>query len=559
MRRLFVLGAVLLTACATMTPIQMPLPTPTPLPPASVELLPEEPAPARAQAEFSTDFSRHTVPFSEILSGGPPKDGIAAIDSPQFVSVSDADAWLEPQEPVILVEIGGDARAYPIQILTWHEIVNDTLGSVPVSVTFCPLCNTGIAFERSFDGLVLDFGTTGRLRFSNLIMYDRQTETWWQQATGEGIAGQYAGSRLTFVPAAMVSWADFKEAHPDGDVLSRVTGFSHPYGQNPYPGYDDVNRSPFLYQGPATPGELPPMARVGTVELGGEAVAYPYDVMQTVHVVNDTVGGTPIVVMWAPGTASALDAGSVAGGADVGAVTTYARELDGEVLTFAFDGEHVVDEQTGSEWDVLGTAVSGPLEGKKLTPVVSINHFWFSWAAFMPDTRVYQAERAAPADSPGAEGEETSLAGDFEITLYQGEDTLGGSTVAFSEVFDQGKPVVLSIWAGLCPICRVEMPDLQKAYEQYHEELLVIGVDVGPFVGLGSTEDGIALLAELGITYPAGATPDQSIMRDYKILGTPATIFLKPDGEIFDRWNGLLTGDQLDARIEALLEASGAR
>jgi thiol-disulfide isomerase/thioredoxin len=177
----------------------------------------------------------------------------------------------------------------------------------------------------------------------------------------------------------------------------------------------------------------------------------------------------------------------------------------------------------------------------------------------MPDTRVYQAEGAAPADSPSSDREETSLAGDFEIVLYQGEDALGGSTVAFSDVFDQGKPVVLSIWAGLCPICRVEMPDLQKAYEQYHDELLVIGVDVGPFVGLGNAEDGMALLDELGITYPAGATPDQSIMRDYKILGTPATIFLKPDGEVIDRWNGLLTANQLDAKIEALLEASGTR
>ena len=129
------------------------------------------------------------MPYREILSGGLPKDGIPAIDEPQFVSVDEADAWLQPQEPVILVEVEGDACAYPIQILMWHEIVNDTIGRVPVVVTYCPLCNTGIAFERTFDGQVLDFGTTGRLRYSNLVMYDRQTQTWWQQASGEASRG----------------------------------------------------------------------------------------------------------------------------------------------------------------------------------------------------------------------------------------------------------------------------------------------------------------------------------------------------------------------------------
>ena len=144
---------------------------------AALTLLPEEDPPIGAKSQFSTDFSKHSVPYSEILSGGPPKDGIPAIDDPKFVSVEEADEWLKPQEPVVLVQVGDDARAYPIQILMWHEIVNDTVGGVPVTVTFCPLCNTGVAFERTFEGQVLDFGTTGRLRFSNLIMYDRQTVT----------------------------------------------------------------------------------------------------------------------------------------------------------------------------------------------------------------------------------------------------------------------------------------------------------------------------------------------------------------------------------------------
>lgn len=352
-------------------------------------LLPEEAPPFGAPLEFETDFSRHTVPYGEILSGGPPKDGIPAIDHPRFVGVAEADAWLEPMEPVILFEANGDARAYPLQILTWHEIVNDTVGGVPVVLTFCPLCNTAIAFERTVAGQVLDFGTTGRLRFSNLIMYDRQTETWWQQATGEAIAGELAGTRLAFRPASIVAWDDFKAAHSQGQVLSRDTGFSRPYGRNPYEGYDDVNRPPFLYEGPETPGILPPVARVLTLEVNGEAVAYPYDILSDVAVVNDSVGGVDVVVLWAPGTASALDAGTVAGGRDVGSAAAYTRVLDGQTLTFARDGERLVDRETGSEWNALGQATGGALAGKQLSPVVAVDHFWFSWAAFKPETRVY--------------------------------------------------------------------------------------------------------------------------------------------------------------------------
>ncbi|GAH38049.1 unnamed protein product, partial [marine sediment metagenome] len=131
-----------------------------------------------------------------------------------------------------------------------------------------------IAFERTVDGEVLDFGTTGRLRFSNLIMYDRQTETWWQQASGEAIAGYLTGTQLAFLPASIISWEEFKSSFPDGTVLSRETGFNRSYGRNPYTGYDNINNSPFLYRGPSTPGELPAVARVLTVDMGAEAVAY---------------------------------------------------------------------------------------------------------------------------------------------------------------------------------------------------------------------------------------------------------------------------------------------
>lgn len=374
--------------------------TPTPIPTLKSEDLPEEEPPARAVFEFpKTDWSKRAVTFSEILSGGPPKDGIPAIDRPQYVSIAEADDWLGDQEPVVLLEVNGRARAYPLQILTWHEIVNDTLGGVPVAVTFCPLCNTAIAFEGRIDDTWPSFGTTGRLRYSNLVMYDRQTETWWQQATGEAIVGEHTGRRLTTLPATIVGWEMFKTAHPESDVLSRDTGHNRSYGRNPYAGYDDVNRSPFLYIGPETSDRLLPMARVATVELNGEAVAYPYAVMERARVVNDSAGGTPLVVFWQPGTASALDSSAIAEGRDVGTVNTFSRELEGRTLTFRFEDGRFLDEETGSVWTVLGRAVDGPLAESQLQPVVHINHFWFSWAAFRPETRVYQLERAGSTGS----------------------------------------------------------------------------------------------------------------------------------------------------------------
>jgi thiol-disulfide isomerase/thioredoxin len=388
-------------------------------------------------------------------------------------------------------------------------------------------------------------------------MYDRLTETWWQQATGEGIAGEHAGERLGFLPATIVAWEAFKTTHPNADVLSRKTGFSRSYGANPYAGYDDVDQSPFLFRGPQTPGQLPAMARVLTVELNDEAVAYPFTELETVHVVNDAVGGSPIVVLWQAGTASALDSGVIAQGRDVGTADTYSRELDGQTLTFVHDGEHFMDEQSGSEWTVLGRAVDGPLAGAQLAPVVNVNHFWFSWAAFRPETRIYRPEEAssaAPELPPSLVAVETDVAYDFVIRLYQGDGELGARELEFSQVFVQGKPVVLTLWAGLCPTCRFELPRLQEAYSRYRKEVVFLGVDIGPFTGLGTDRDGRALLADLGIGFPAGGTPDGAIIREYQVLGVPETLFFAADGELVDRFVGLLNEERLAQNIEAILD-----
>lgn len=339
-------------------------------------------------SEWKTDFGKHSVPFSEIMSGGPPKDGIRAIDRPEFVGVDAAASWLKPREPVILFVHGNDARAYPLQILIWHEIVNDTVGDLPVAITFCPLCNTAIAFDRRVQQKTLDFGTTGKLRFSDLVMYDRQTESWWQQATGQAIIGTFTGAQLAPLPAQTISWKTFRETFPGGKVLSRNTGYNRSYGENPYVGYDDVNSSPFLYRGPKDP-RLRPVERVVTVSLAGEDVAYPFSALEKVRVVNDTVGGQKIVVLFEKGVASALDGHSIPESRDVGTAGVFERTVNGKVLTFAAAGGRITDAQTGSTWTIVGTATAGPLAGAHLVPVVHGQHFWFAWAVFRPKTRIY--------------------------------------------------------------------------------------------------------------------------------------------------------------------------
>ena len=341
--------------------------------------------------DWDTDFSLHSVPYDEIRGGGVPQDGIPPIDNPKFVTAQEADDWLGDREPVIALEIDGDVRAYPLQILTWHEIVNDEVGGVPVSVTFCPLCNAAIVFDRRLDGVVYDFGTSGNLRNSDLIMWDRQTQSWWQQFSGEAIVGTLTGRKLTFLPSSIVSFGFFKEAYPDVKVLSRDTGFSRSYGRNPYAGYDRADNPPFLFDG-VLDGRLLPKERVAAVTVGEVDLAFPFSVLEQERVVNYKANGQDLVVFFVSGTASALDQSSIQDSRDVGSTGVFDPVLDGEKLTFKAEGDTIIDNETGSVWNILGEAVEGPLTGERLTPLVHADHFWFAWAAFKPDTLIYQGQ-----------------------------------------------------------------------------------------------------------------------------------------------------------------------
>jgi hypothetical protein len=337
-----------------------------------------------------TDFSKRTVELAEIESGGPPKDGIPAIDRPRFVGTPAARAWLKAKEPVIVLRMGKEARAYPLQILMYHEIVNDTVNGVPVAVTFCPLCNASLVFERRVADRVLDFGTTGRLRFSDLVMYDRQTESWWQQFTGKGIVGHYAGADLKKVPSEIVSFADFMAAHPTGLILSRETGYPRPYGRNPYAGYDRIDQSPFLFTG-RKDDRLPPMERVLSVSAGGKHRLYALTLLERHPVANAELSGLPYVVFSKAGMASPLDSDRIEAGRPISAATAFERRIDGRVLKFDVREGKYIDTETGSEWNVLGEAVAGPLKGKRLPSVDSGVHFAFAWLAFNPQSEIVRS------------------------------------------------------------------------------------------------------------------------------------------------------------------------
>jgi hypothetical protein len=341
------------------------------------------------RSAWRTDFSRHDVPLGSILPGGPGRDGIPPLDHPRFVSIDAAARFLAPREPVIAVSLGGTARAYPLQILVWHEIVNDTLGGVPIAVTYCPLCNSAIVFDRRTDGRTLTFGTTGNLRNSDLVMWDRQTQSWWQQFEGQGIVGSLTGTRLTALDSQTLSFADFRARYPNGDVLSRDTGFDRPYGQNPYAGYDTVPVSrPFDYGGHLDP-RLPPVERVESITVGRDTAVAPFDALARHPVIAATVGGVPAVVLFDPRVLSPLDASAIADSRSVGSAAAFDRRVGSRTLDFQPAAVGVMrDVQTGSSWDVTGRAIAGPLGGAQLRRLRDLNAFWFAVAAFLPHARL---------------------------------------------------------------------------------------------------------------------------------------------------------------------------
>lgn len=314
------------------------------------------------------------VPLDQIVSGGPPPDGIPSIDSPKFTSVKEADKILEDSELVVGLNVNGDIRAYPLQILVWHEIVNDNVGGVPVAVTYCPLCFTNQVFNRTLeDGNIVEFGTSGKLYNSNLVMYDRTSDSLWSQALAQGIVGKYAGVNLQRIPFDVAKWKEWKELYPESKVLSRETGSSRPYGADPYGDY--YTNSEVLFPISNQDDRLGLKKIVIGLENNGQYKAYKLQDVEDKKIINDEINNKPI------GLFSSFPF----------MVRAFDPVVDDQALQYKYNPQNstFVDLQTGSEWNFEGIAINGELKGKELIRLPYDEGFWFEWVAFHPETELY--------------------------------------------------------------------------------------------------------------------------------------------------------------------------
>ena len=343
----------------------------------------------RTHDNWQTDMTIHSVPLEDIMVGGMGRDGIMPIDNPRFTHVDALPEWLTLDSPVIALELQAEARAYPLAVMIKHEIINDRIAGLPIAVTFCPLCHSPIVYDRVVNGDVLRFGVSGHLYNSGFIMWDDKTESWWAQFTGEALVGSYTGALLRIVPSQLVSLEAFAMRFPDGRVL--IGDDQRPqmtYGRNPYIGYD-TNPSPFMYLGEVDE-RLFPTQRVLSAVVAAQPIAYPFDVLAAQGVINGTVGDVPVLACWQQGARSALDNAKIAYSRDVGMAALFDRQLaNGRVLTFRHDEGRIIDNETGSRWNIFGEAVAGELQGQALETLKGNTTFWFAWAAAYPDTRIY--------------------------------------------------------------------------------------------------------------------------------------------------------------------------
>ncbi|MCR4279012.1 MAG: DUF3179 domain-containing protein [bacterium] len=317
-----------------------------------------------------TDGVKHSIFLEDLVSGGPPKDGIPSIDNPKFESVTDADSYLNDELLGVGIIDGDEQRFYPFQILVWHEIANDTINGTPVLVTFCPLCGTAVVFDRRLDGVTHEFGVSGKLYNSNLVMYDRESDSYWSQASGKAIVGERTGNELELYPFfENVKWGDWKARYPNGKVLSRETGYIRDYTRTPYSDYEN---SPSVWFPVANEDDrLAPKTWITGMTIDNVTKAYPMERITKERVVNDVLGDTPILVVKDPQNG----------------IKAFKRER----RTFSIDeSNRLIDNETQSVWNYDGLATNGTLAGTELPRVQTIPSFWFSWVAFYPETILFE-------------------------------------------------------------------------------------------------------------------------------------------------------------------------
>ena len=384
-------GGLLETSTTTTEPDQTTKSTDTPTTSAIDAPIGELPSgPSALRNRQSADLPEPLIDPNDIISGGPSPDGIPPIEDPQFLPVADSLDLLSDDEPVVALEIDGDARAYPVSVMIWHEIVNDTVGGVPVSVTYCPLCNSAVTYGREINGVETTFGTSGSLFASALVMYDRATESLWTHFDGRAVVGTLTGTQLDVYGSPLMAWSDFRVAYPDGQVLDpERTGFRRNYGSNPYVGYDNADSRPFLFAGDVD-ARARAKERVVGVSHNGVDVAYSLQSLSGDGPQATAVdhGGADLIILWKPGQSTALEGDTVDSGRDVGTVGVFVPVVDGRTVTITAEGDGFVDQETGSTWSVAGVATAGELSGQQLERIPHLDTFWFAWATYRPGSEL---------------------------------------------------------------------------------------------------------------------------------------------------------------------------
>ncbi len=351
--------------------------------------------PDRIDPRWKTDTSFRSVELSE-LKALLKRDAFPVFNNSKFINKAKADSIYFEMEPVIAVEIDGKAKAYPLNVLTFHEIANDVLAETPILVTYCPLCNSAIVFDRRViyrgDDLVLEFGVSGMLRKSDMIMWDLETESWWQQFTGEAIVGSMTEKLLDIIPSRVVSVRDFFEMYPKGKILSKSnqesTDYLETYGKNPYEQYDDPSRTSFRHW-EEIDTRLPPTERVIHVDVEGFYKLYPWSELEKKGVINDVFHDEHFAIFYKEGVVSVLDETEIKNSKDVGTAVVYSPWVGGKIVTFKKQGDNYIDRQTGSIWDFSGKCIKGRLQGRELDLVPHGQHFAFAWLSFFPDSEIY--------------------------------------------------------------------------------------------------------------------------------------------------------------------------
>lgn len=341
--------------------------------------------------QWSTNFQVASVALSELHTSDLERYGPLPVDTPRNADVEQAETFLNPRDPVIVVQGGAHPRAYPLRFLLWHEVVNDVVRGRPILVAFDPRTNAARVYERRLLGAGLRFRTVNGFERGSRLLWDSLTQSWWRQFTGEAIVGDYTGMRLPPRPSLRLSFAEYKQAFPDGWVLGPASrperDDESDYGSTNYAGYEGAPDPPPAFEGMPDP-RLTPTTRVLALEIEGVPTAFDFSHLADLRVVNDEIGSQPVVALWSPGVQSVLDTPRIADARDVGAAAAHGREVDGRLLTFEFADGAFRDRETGSVWNLSGQALSGPMAGTQLPALLHASPFWFAWAAFHPQTRL---------------------------------------------------------------------------------------------------------------------------------------------------------------------------